>query len=64
MKTEQLKPLFDLEEGEFYSLDSVRKGLEKAREAYGAGGYFEFTGFPDYKFRDEPDPAEPAHRRR
>src|SRR5205085_10977010 len=20
-------------------------------------GYFEFTGFPDYKFRDEPDPA-------
>ena len=46
--------------GEFYSLDNVRKGLEKAREVYGAGGYFEFTGFPDYKFRDEPDPAEPA----
>ena len=58
--TEQLQPLFRLNEGEYYSLDNVRKGLEKAREAYGAGGYFEFTGFPDYKFRDEPDPAEPA----
>ena len=35
------------------------KGLEKAREVYGAGGYFEFTGYPDYKFRDQPNPAEP-----
>jgi len=37
----------------------VRKGLDKAREIYGAGGYYEFTGFPDYKFRDDPNPAEP-----
>ena len=32
--------------------------MEKAREVYGGGGYFEFTGFPDYKFRDDPNPAE------
>jgi outer membrane protein insertion porin family len=56
--TDALKPLFKLKEGDYYSLDNVRKGLDKAREGYGAGGYFEFTGFPDYKFRDEPDAAD------
>ena len=55
-----LQPFFRLKEGDYYSLDNVRKGLDKAREGYGAGGYFEFTGFPDYKFRDEPDPAADA----
>jgi outer membrane protein insertion porin family len=33
--------------------------MEKAREVYGGGGYWEFTGFPDYKFHDDPNPAEP-----
>ena len=60
VKTEALKPFFKLKEGDYYSLDAVRKGLDKAREGYGAGGYFEFTGFPDYKFRDEPGPTEAA----
>lgn len=55
--TERLKPLFGIKEGEYYSLKNVRKGLERAREVYGAAGYFEFTGFPDYKFSDDPDPA-------
>ena len=55
-----LRELFDLKEGEYYSLAKVRKGLEKARESYGAGGYFEFTGFPDYKFSDDPDPTAAA----
>lgn len=59
IKTEFLKPLFRLRPGEFYSESQVRKGLDKAREAYGAGGYFEFTGYPDLKPRDEPNPAEP-----
>ena len=31
---------------------------------YGAGGYLEFTGFPDYKFRDDPNPHEPKRPRR
>jgi outer membrane protein insertion porin family len=60
VKTEVLKPYFKLKEGDYYSLDKVRKGLDKAREGYGAGGYWEFTGFPDYKFRDEPDPSDAA----
>ena len=53
--TKFLQPLFKLKPGEYYSEEDVRKGFEKAREIYGAGGYFEFTGFPDMEFLD---PAE------
>jgi outer membrane protein insertion porin family len=59
VKSDALRPMFRLASGEYYSEKAIRKGLEKAREVYGAGGYFEFTGYPDYKFRDQPNPAEP-----
>ena len=59
VKSDDLRPMFKVDSGEFYSEKAIRKGLEKAREVYGAGGYFEFTGYPDYKFRDQPNPAEP-----
>ena len=64
VKPELLAPLFKLKEGETYSDKNVRKGFEKARELYGAGGYYEFTGYPDLKPRDQPttdvnDPAGP-----
>jgi outer membrane protein insertion porin family len=52
IKTEFLQPLFKLKPGEFYSEKNVRKGFEKARELYGGGGYFEFTGYPDMEFLD------------
>jgi outer membrane protein insertion porin family len=58
IKTEYLKPLFKLNTGDYYNEKNVRKGMEKAREVYGGGGYWEFTGFPDYKFHDDPNPAE------
>ena len=45
--TSTLERLFSLEEGDWYSQAAVRKGLEKAREVYGAAGYMEFTGFPE-----------------
>lgn len=47
VKTEFLQPLFKLKPGDWYSDKPIRDGLIKARELYGAGGYFEFTGFPD-----------------
>lgn len=47
VKTEFLQPLFKLQPGDWYSDKPIRNGLIKARELYGAGGYFEFTGFPD-----------------
>jgi outer membrane protein insertion porin family len=52
VKAEALRPLFKVTEGEEYREDQIRKGFEKAREIYGAGGYFEFTGFPDLAPRD------------
>jgi outer membrane protein insertion porin family len=60
VKSEALRPLFKVEQGEWYNEKRVRDGLVKAREIYGAGGYMEFTGFPDLKPSDEPSPAVPA----
>jgi outer membrane protein insertion porin family len=60
VKTEALRSLFKNRQGDFYSEKAIRKGLEKAREVYGAGGYFEFTGFPDLKPRDLPSGDEQA----
>src|SRR4051794_6664434 len=59
VKSDALKPLFQLRKGEYYNQKLVRKGFQKAQEIYGAGGYMEFTGYPDYKFSDDPNPAEP-----
>jgi outer membrane protein insertion porin family len=59
VKTDFLKPMFKMNPGEYYGEKRIRKGLEKAREIYGAGGYYEFTGFPDYKFHDDPNPNVP-----
>ena len=53
IKTEFLTPLFKLKPGDWYSDKPIRNGLIKAREMYGAGGYFEFTGFPDLEPIDE-----------
>ena len=47
VKSEALRPMFKLKAGDWYSEKDVRDGLKKAQEAYGAGGYMEFTGFPD-----------------
>ena len=59
VRSQALEPLFKVKVGEYYSEKQIRTGLEKARDLYGAGGYFEFTGFPDYKFRDEPNATVP-----
>lgn len=58
VNAEALRPLFKLKAGDTYSEKTIRKGLEKAREVYGSGGYYEFTGFPNLQPRDQPiDPA-------
>jgi len=59
VKSDYLKPLFKVNTGEFYGEKGIRKGLEKAREIYGSLGYMDFTGFPDYKFHDDPNPNVP-----
>ena len=53
VKSEALRPLFKIEKGDYYSDKDIRKGMEKAREVYGAGGYMEFTGYPDLRFEGQ-----------
>jgi outer membrane protein insertion porin family len=64
VKTDALRPLFKMESGEWFNEKKIRKGFEKAREVYGTGGYFEFTGAPEYSYPNAPggapDPAAPA----
>ena len=52
VKTEGLRPLFKVVEGDYYSDKKVRKGLEVSRELYGTVGYWEFVGYPDLKPRE------------
>lgn len=54
VKGEALRELFKLRSGDLYSEKAIRAGLDKAREIYGAGGYYEFTGYPDLRPRDLP----------
>jgi outer membrane protein insertion porin family len=58
VKSEGLRPLFKLKEGDYYSEKRIRKGMEISRELYGTVGYWEFTGYPDLKPRNLPDPAK------
>lgn len=66
VKTEFLRPFFKLKEGDVYSEKRIRKGYEKAREAYGSAGYMEYVGAPDLDARcfDEttlqPEPGCPG----
>jgi len=65
IKSEFLRPMFKLSAGEWYSEKRIRDGLIKARETYGSGGYFEFTGYPDLQFQMAAEaplagPAEPT----
>jgi outer membrane protein insertion porin family len=57
LKDAALRPLFKMKTGEVYSAEKIRKGYEQARELYGTAGYFEFAGYPDFSFRDDPKPA-------
>lgn len=45
--TDALRQLFKIKDGDVYQQNVIRDGLMKAREAYGAAGYMEFTGYPD-----------------
>lgn len=58
VQSEQLRPLFDVDEGDFYSEEDIREGIEKVQELYGTGGYFEFFAFPDLQPRDSTQVAD------
>ncbi|MGE5359947.1 MAG: outer membrane protein assembly factor [Bacteroidales bacterium] len=60
VKSEFLRSLFKLKNGDWYSEKVVRKGFEKAREVYGTVGYWEFTGYPDLKPEGEEETQPPG----
>src|SRR4030095_14357309 len=60
VKEEALKGLFRFDQGEYYSEKKIKKSLDKAREVYGAGGYYEFVAYPDLKPRNLPTNGDGA----
>jgi outer membrane protein insertion porin family len=48
-----LATMFRIKAGDIYNEAAIRKGLERAREVYGAGGYYEFTAYPDLQPRPD-----------
>jgi outer membrane protein insertion porin family len=53
--TEALSSIFRIKSGDIYNEQTIRKGLDRAREIYGAGGYYEFTAYPDLQPRETPN---------
>jgi len=57
VRLEALQRIFsDLKPGEYYEEGKVRDAMLVAREAYGTGGYYEMTGFPDTVRREDAHP--------
>jgi outer membrane protein insertion porin family len=53
VRTEGLRPLFKVRDGDWYSDKAIRKGYEKARELYGSGGYYQFNLVPMVRPHEE-----------
>ena len=49
IRSEGLRPLFKVRDGDFYSDKAIRKGYEKAKELYGSAGYYQFNLAPMVK---------------
>ncbi len=43
VQTTFLRPLFKVQEGDFYSAAKIRKGLQDATKLYGSAGFYQFT---------------------
>ncbi len=53
VRSEGLRPLFKVRDGDWYSDKAIRKGYEKARELYGSAGYYQFNLVPMIKPHEE-----------
>jgi len=50
-----MKPLFQMEEGDIFSTEKLRKGLENMRKLYGEFGYIDFVPEPDFNILPNSD---------
>jgi outer membrane protein insertion porin family len=55
-----LRTLYRIEPGEWYSRKKLQDGNRRAQEIYGSAGYMEFVPFPDLRFSDQVAQAEAA----
>ena len=60
LRAEVLKPLYKLKPGEWWDRKKLYDGFRVTQQAYGQGGYMEWTPAPMYKYSDDPDPIEQA----
>jgi outer membrane protein insertion porin family len=51
VKAAPLKTVFKIKEGDYFNAKLLRKGMEKAKEAYGQFGFWEFVPEPELSFR-------------
>lgn len=47
-----LAPVFRMDEGAIFNVESLRDGLENLKKLYGEFGYIDFVGEPSFEFRD------------
>jgi outer membrane protein insertion porin family len=56
LNLEAVKTLFEIQPGDVYNVEKLRKGMEKATEVYGSFGYWQFEPIPNLQPRGELDP--------
>src|SRR4029453_9042202 len=62
IKTEFLRPLFKMREGEFYDEKKLRKGIEKTKEIYGTVGFWQWAPDVDLNLRGiDPKTGQPIN---
>ena len=52
-----LAPVFQMQQGDVFDVEKLRKGLENLKKLYGEFGYIDFVAEPSFEFRDAEDPA-------
>ena len=55
-----LRPLYKMEAGDWYSRKKLYDGFRTTQQAYGQGGFMEWTPAPMFKYSDDPDPIQQA----
>ena len=62
IKTEFLRPLFKMKEGDFYDEKKLRKGIEKTKEIYGTVGFWQWAPDVDLNLRGiDPKTGQPIN---
>ncbi len=60
LRHEAVRALFDIDEGDQFSLKKLRKGFEKASEMYGRYGFWQWQPIPELRYRGvDPETGQP-----